>query len=181
VLPHVFEPFFTTKEPGRGSGLGLSMVYGFVQQSGGHIEVASEVGKGTTVTMLLPAATGASAEDDDVQTRSTHRLLLVLADEPDVAEEIATLVRHDGHHAIVALSVEEARRAFDAEDIDLVLVEARFAQTTSSVEVDRFWERMPHLVVHEPVDPNELDWRVATALACRPSSDRDVARDGRVH
>ncbi|NJN50952.1 MAG: PAS domain S-box protein, partial [Gammaproteobacteria bacterium] len=58
VLPHVFEPFFTTKAPGEGSGLGMSMVYGFVRQSGGDVTVHSELGRGTTVSLLLPRAVG---------------------------------------------------------------------------------------------------------------------------
>jgi hypothetical protein len=55
VLERVFEPFLTTKDVGKGSGLGLSMVFGFVQQSGGHVSIASQVGKGTSVTIVLPA------------------------------------------------------------------------------------------------------------------------------
>jgi signal transduction histidine kinase len=56
VIEHAFEPFFTTKEVGQGSGLGLSMVFGFAKQSGGHVTLESTVGHGTTVTILLPAA-----------------------------------------------------------------------------------------------------------------------------
>ena len=62
VLTRVLEPFFTTKDVGKGSGLGLSMVYGFVKQSGGHLHIESQVGNGTRVQLFLPAAAKTTGE-----------------------------------------------------------------------------------------------------------------------
>ena len=59
IIPRVFDPFFTTKPQGHGTGLGLSMIYGFVQQSGGHVQISSTVGQGTTVRLCLPRHDGA--------------------------------------------------------------------------------------------------------------------------
>ncbi len=89
VLDHVFEPFFTTKETGKGSGLGLSMVYGLVKQSGGHIAIYSESGQGATVRLYLPPtqlmitrATESTLVDSEVQGYGD--LILVVEDDADV-------------------------------------------------------------------------------------------------
>jgi CheY-like chemotaxis protein len=89
VLERVYEPFFTTKEAGKGSGLGLSMVYGLVKQSGGHITIYSEPGQGTTVRLYLPRQQVDSAKTAQPQAPETTPLgqgetILVVEDDPDV-------------------------------------------------------------------------------------------------
>jgi hypothetical protein len=90
VVARAFEPFFTTKETGKGSGLGLAMVYGFVKQSGGHVKIYSEPGMGTTVKLFLPQTAAAGAEEapaDAASERPTGReTILLVEDEEDVRQ-----------------------------------------------------------------------------------------------
>jgi CheY-like chemotaxis protein len=103
VAARAFEPFFTTKGVGRGTGLGLSMVYGFVKQTGGHVKIYSEPGLGTTVKIYLPRAAGAAllAEDDragrlpvPVGTES----ILVVEDDADVRAFVVAALADLGFH-----------------------------------------------------------------------------------
>lgn len=113
-MERLFEPFFTTKEKGKGTGLGLPMVYGFIKQSGGHINVDSEVGVGTTVRMYLRRADG---KDEAISRDSpnageptgTERVLLV-EDDPLVREHVSRLVRQLGYQVQTAGSGAEALR-----------------------------------------------------------------------
>jgi PAS domain S-box-containing protein len=103
LLDRVFEPFFTTKEASRGSGLGLSMVYGFVKQSGGHIEIKSKLGQGTSVYLYLP-----SARDDGIETqadtaamvpvRGGSEKILVVEDDLAVLDVIVNLLVSLGYN-----------------------------------------------------------------------------------
>src|SRR3954462_10533643 len=96
VKQHVFEPFFTTKEVGKGSGLGLAQVYGFAKQSGGSVEIESEVGRGTTVTLLLPRSHEIPEADArqfvrlEVRESADSQGSVLLVEDND---EVATLVR----------------------------------------------------------------------------------------
>ncbi len=105
-LLHIFEPFFTTKEPGRGTGLGLAMVYGFVKQSGGHVAVYSEPGHGTTVKLYLPRvreqAAAAPAEAPEAEIDGAGRLVLLVEDEPLVRAFGAAQLRRLGFRVLEA-------------------------------------------------------------------------------
>ena len=119
VLEKVFDPFFTTKEVGRGSGLGLSQVYGFIRQSGGHVKIASVEGEGTAVRLYLPRHEGSAAVaevrriDGALPRGNSGDLILVVEDEAGVrALSVATL-RDMGYQVLEA---EDARSALDQLD-----------------------------------------------------------------
>ena len=113
VRDRAFEPFFTTKEPGRGTGLGLSTVYGFLKQSRGYVELASAPGAGTTVTMFLPAmngddgASGAAGARVDVAVPPGLRVLLV-EDDPEVRNVAETFLKSMKCKVVACASAEAA-------------------------------------------------------------------------
>jgi CheY-like chemotaxis protein len=113
VLDHVFEPFFTTKEVGKGSGLGLSMVYGFVKQSNGHVAIYSEPALGTTVRIYLPAvATGADRSSALVPSEQAleagKEAVLVAEDDPFVRSYAVNCLSNLGYKVIEAVDGREA-------------------------------------------------------------------------
>lgn len=129
VIGKVFDPFFTTKEPGEGTGLGLSQVYGFAQQSGGSVGLDSLPGRGTTITLRLPRSHKIveTAHGDDptgTETQVNGRILLV-EDNPQVADVTAQMLDSMGFKVEVA---DRARKALDrlgtiAEGVDLLLTD----------------------------------------------------------
>ena len=144
VVERAFEPFFSTKEPGRGTGLGLSTVYGFAEQSGGHATIASEVGKGTTVNLYLPRAdvgAGPAAPEaaDAVPLSAENEVVLVVEDNAEVRE--LTLQRVEGL-GYVALEAESGLAAIalleGGEHIDLVLSDIVMAGGMSGYDVARW-------------------------------------------
>ncbi|MHB1060072.1 MAG: ATP-binding protein, partial [Rhodanobacter sp.] len=107
IAARVFEPFFTTKEVGKGSGLGLSMVYGFAKQSGGHVEIESEVGFGTTVRLYLPRAVeqpagGAQVSEQSAPRSGKGRLVLVVEDNRDLLAFSVTALNRLGYRTAQA-------------------------------------------------------------------------------
>jgi signal transduction histidine kinase len=114
VVQHAFEPFYTTKLAGQGTGLGLSQVYGFVRQSGGHVKIYSEVDEGTTVKIYLPRFHGQAIADDPPIAPSARgeagECILVVEDDPDVRAYVVDTLGGMGYDVLEARSGEEALR-----------------------------------------------------------------------
>lgn len=114
-LEKIFEPFFTTKPEGQGNGLGLSMVYGFVKQSGGQITVDSEPGRGTTFILYLPRTEEAIEDPAEprqvLETGADNDLtVMVVEDNPEILTLAATILSQDGYRVIAASSGDDALR-----------------------------------------------------------------------
>lgn len=127
VANRIFEPFFTTKERYRGSGLGLSMVQGFFAQSGGHIEIASELGIGTTVRLYLPRLAAAAKKPELVATvnaaRSGKETVLVVEDDAAMRRIVRRQLYEFGYHVLEAEHATTALRVLETEKVDLLFTD----------------------------------------------------------
>jgi PAS domain S-box-containing protein len=111
LMERVFEPFFTTKPAGRGTGLGLSMVYGFVKQSGGHIKLSSQVGHGTTLQLYLPRALQAEVPRTELPSKAVEggtERILVVEDDAEVRATVVELLADLGYHVHEAADGQSA-------------------------------------------------------------------------
>ena len=149
IKAQVFEPFFTTKQTGSGSGLGLSMVYGFVRQSGGRVEIESAPGQGTVVRLQLPRAPQQAA----IHSETTHaeaaphsdRLVLVLEDEADVRQTLCEQLHQLGYLTLEAETGQQALRMLEASpDIEIFISDLMLPGALSGAEV------INHVRVHFP-------------------------------
>jgi CheY-like chemotaxis protein len=128
ILARVMEPFFTTKEEGKGTGLGLAMVYGFAKQSGGAVRIYSEVGHGTTVRFLFPASDQKVEEETKPSIRAADRhgteTVLVVDDRPDVAATAGVILEDFGYKVTVVDTPRAALEILDGEArIDLLFTD----------------------------------------------------------
>jgi PAS domain S-box-containing protein len=150
--PRIFEPFFTTKQGGGGRGLGLSTVYGIVEQSGGHITVDSAPGQGATFTMYFPRYWGPEAAigtaDQRMPDVGTETLLLV-EDEAAVRASVRRLLEWHGYTVLEARNGADALRVYEANEsnIDLVLTDVVMPEMGGHELVERLRARHPDLRV----------------------------------
>jgi CheY-like chemotaxis protein len=148
----VFDPFFTTKRVDKGTGLGLSQVYGFAHQSGGTVTVASEVGKGTKLTIYLPRASAAAPEirsQDHPVEDVAGGLVLLVEDNPVVADVSATMLAELGFAVETAADARTALRAIDGDKkFDLMFSDIVMAGQMDGIALARIVrERHPGLPI----------------------------------
>jgi two-component system cell cycle sensor histidine kinase/response regulator CckA len=144
VRAHLFEPFFTTKGVGQGSGLGLATCYGIVKQSGGHISVYSELGRGTTFKIYLPEVQAATTmpvlrADSQVLPRGTETILLV-DDDPVLLEIAGTFLKRQGYTVFMAASGSEAlslKQAGGIGPVDLLFTDVAMPAMSGKELADR--------------------------------------------
>jgi CheY-like chemotaxis protein len=154
TMSRIFEPFFTTKEVGKGTGLGLATVYGIVKQHSGWLEVASEVGQGTTFSVYLPAmgeaveAPADTTETPDATAAATggNEMILVVEDEPELRDMALQVLEGFGYRHLEAGSGPEAMEVWKsrADEIDLVLTDMVMPGSMSGYDLAK------HLITSRP-------------------------------
>jgi len=155
IMAHALEPFFTTKESGKGTGLGLSQVYGFVKQSGGHINLYSELGLGTTVKIYLPRSTSVSSSEW-VPDRSATVLpgngetILLVEDDAEVREFSASALAHLGYRVLAAPEASAALNILaEHSEIALLLTDLGLPGLNGRQLAEEARRRVPRLkVIH---------------------------------
>lgn len=195
LLTHVLEPFFTTKMPGQGTGLGLSQVHGFVQQSGGDLRIESELGHGTVVFFHLPRATDAPVGDGTPAAstpdfmQGVGKTVLVVEDNPEVAafacsllEELGYLTRHAGNAAEALKDLEDGEPVDlvfsdvmmpgDMNGVDLAVALGRSRPSLPVILTTGYHEQIARFasppgveMLYKPYHPDELAAALARALA----------------
>jgi CheY-like chemotaxis protein len=189
VIERAFEPFFTTKEIGRGTGLGLSMVYGFAKQSGGHLKIYSEVGHGTTVKLYLPRATDpaearAGESNDTAPVPVGSETILVVEDNEALRRTTVRMLTQLGY---TVLEAEAGQAALDvlheANGVDLILTDIVMPKGMSGYDLaEMASEIWPHIRIlfmsgYSEHFLNKLNVRESRIhLITKPFRKQDLAR-----
>ena len=185
TLAHAFEPFFTTKEAGRGSGLGLSMVQGFVAQSGGAVQIVSTLGEGTNVTLWLPHAGGRSTETAPLEQSGsvsgpTQARILVCDDDGDVRAFVGTYLRDSGYMVWEANNPTLALQILERErPIDLLLVDYAMPEMNGPAVIDRAQTCQPGLkalLITGYAEAQRMGGISAIPLLAKPFKVADLSR-----
>jgi len=148
VLSHVFEPFFTTKEVGKGSGLGLSQVYGFATESKGQVSISSQRGRGTTVKLYLPRSIEAFWETEKrsliaKETASGEETVLVVDDDEGVLTTATEIVSDLGYHVLSAKNGQQALQILkEATRVDLLFSDIVMPGGINGVQLAREARRL---------------------------------------
>lgn len=146
ILDKVFEPFFTTKPEGVGTGLGLSMVYGFAKQSGGDVEIRSQVGRGTIVTLYLPRSDRPAAAQHDLAAtgaRGDGETILVTEDDDGVRVSVVRQLEDAGYRVLQAADGETALRMLEREaTVDLLLTDVVMPGALNGVQTAEMARQM---------------------------------------
>ena len=148
TIERAFDPFFTTKETGRGTGLGLSQVYGFVKQSKGHVRIYSEPGEGTTIKLYFPRHDGeeaiVSAEEQGDPERGRGETILIVEDDDGVREYASEILRDLNYQVIEAKDSASALRLLEADrPFDLMLTDVVLPGVSGRVLADEVIRRRP--------------------------------------
>jgi CheY-like chemotaxis protein len=195
IQERVFEPFFTTKPPGRGTGLGLSQVYGFCTQAGGTARISGGPGRGTTVSLYLPAVAAAAADQpptiEETANLPSNCAILLVEDNSDVRLTTQPLLETFGCRVDVVVDGDAAREAIEAhpQAYDLVLTDVVMPGTMDGLDLAQYIrERHPGIaviiltgyteqlqraadleftVLSKPCPPRRLMAALAKALAAR--------------
>jgi two-component system NtrC family sensor kinase len=152
VINRAFEPFFTTKQSGQGTGLGLSQVYGFVKQSGGHVKIYSEVGEGTTIKIYLRRYTGAPSTQEvakaEISRGRSGECILVVEDDADVRAYVVESLSDLGYDVLQAAGGDEGLRLVDEyKSIGLLLTDVVMPGMNGRRLADEAKRRRPRLKV----------------------------------
>jgi signal transduction histidine kinase/ActR/RegA family two-component response regulator len=199
IIERVFDPFFTTKPVGKGTGLGLSQIFGFTRQSGGDVQLQSEVGKGTTISLYLPRTAEAPQQAADARAQLSEAAapspgtgILVVEDDPRVSRATVGALEELGYHPIACASGREAIEILEREaGIELIITDVMMPEMTGPELVKEASRRFPWIAVlfvtgyvgeagdaddlsgydilRKPFTVSALAAAVTTALAHRPN------------
>jgi signal transduction histidine kinase len=193
----IFEPFFTTKEPGKGTGLGLATVYGIVRQSGGHISVETEPGKGSTFRIYLPRVEGVREQAAEVVSLVPARgseTILVVEDQNEVRALVQKILEDYGYVVLSAGEIADAFRIVERHSgpLHLLLTDMVMPQMNGALLAERLVALRPEMAVlymsgytdyaivnhgrfiHKPFAPDALARKVRGVLDSKTGSERDA-------